>query len=150
MNALEKLYDYAYEIGIDIYSERLSDTKKAVCLRFDDFKVIALDKSRIETGMEEKVILAEEIGHYETNSMYGLSEDMNTPFARANRGKAEYRAKAWRTERLLPPETIQSAIYKCYDEYNLADYLDVPINILREAIEYWGMKGVAFDFPDCG
>ena len=42
MNDLEMVYDYADKLNIDVYNRRLSDTKLAICLCTNDYKVIAL------------------------------------------------------------------------------------------------------------
>ena len=118
MTDTEYLYAFADEIGISVYNIGVSDQKKAVCLYVseEDIKSIAIDKSRIETSAEEKMILAEEIGHFETGAFYLLETDTNSSRHRINRRKAEYKAKVWSIKKLLPAHVLQNAIGKCYSD----------------------------------
>jgi hypothetical protein len=148
MNDLECLYDFADGIGITVHDFRIKGLKKAACFHTDDIRAVVLDKPRIETSSEEKCILAEEIGHYETNSLYYLNETMNAPLARENRRKAEYQAKAWRAKKILPPDDLQTAIYKCVSIYDLSEYLNVTMTVLNEAFEYYWTQGIEFNLSE--
>lgn len=145
LSPLEKLYDKALESNISIYKFHVSKTKKAACLHNDGYKAIALDKPRIESAAEEKVLLAEELGHYETGSIYLIEATYNTPLARANRENGEAKARRYATKETLAPAEIQKAIDSgCYNDYEIAEYCDVPIDFLRDAFKYYRQKCVLF------
>jgi len=149
MTELEKLYDLAFENDISVYNYHVSDTKKAVCLHIEDYKNIALDKPAIESSAEESVLLAEEIGHYITGSLYMIEATSNTPIARSNRIKYEARANRWAIEHMLTQDSIQKAIDKCgNDLYEIAEYCNVTIGFLKKALEHYKDHGVAFHWWD--
>jgi len=149
MTELEKLYDLAFENDISVYNYHVSKTKKAVCLQIEDCKNIALDKPAIKTSAEESVLLAEEIGHYATGSLFMIEATHNSPIANSNRIYYESKARGWAIEKRLPPEYIQEAIDKCgNDFYEIAEYCDVPIDFLQKSIEYYKVKGITFQWND--
>lgn len=141
MTKLEQLYDLAYRRNICIYDFHISKTKKAACLYNNQYKAVALDKPRISNASEERVILAEEIGHYETNSLYLLEATHNTPLAQINHCKREALAKRWAIKTQLPRDTIKAGVEAgCNNIYELADYCDVPGWFLERAVEYYKNK----------
>lgn len=145
LSYLEILYDKALESNIHIYNYRLSDTKKAACVAIPEHKTIALDKNALSSTAKETVVLAEEIGHYETCSLYLLKSTCNTPLACLNQMKGEANAKRWAIKNVLPPEVIQKAIDSgCYNNYEMAEYCQVTVEFLRYAFDYYTQQGFEF------
>lgn len=109
-------------------------------------KIIVLNNSSIDTSAKEKVALAEELAHFETNSLYYIQCDFNTPTQRLNRRKAELKAKRRAIENIIPPEDIQNAInnWAGNNLYKIAEYCDVPVDYLQDAISYYETKGIYF------
>ena len=144
MTKLEKLQHKAHIQGIHIDNFSFCQIKKAVCF-YDPatgYKVILLDKAKIENTTEETQILAEEIGHYETNSLYCSQATTNMPSAKLTRTKSEIRAKKWAFEYMLLPNDIKRAIDEGHEtKYELADELGVTECFLVDAIEYYKTKG---------
>ena len=141
MTKLEKLYQKAHDAEIDIYDRRISKGKKAICFYYDSDKTIAMDREAIASVFEETELLAEEIGHYETDALYMIEATANTPSARSNRLKCEARAKKWAVRHVLPVEDICKAAGKgCRMNYEMAEELGVTTDFLDYAINYYVSK----------
>ena len=148
MGKLDDLYEFAEECDIDIVCRKFSHTKKAACMHLKPHKIIILDMSAIENESEEVSILAEEIGHYETGSLYVIESTHNTPIAQSNRMKYEANAVHWGYKKYLTPEEIEQAVKQegAAGDYAIAEYCGVTVDFLRRAIEYYRSHGVVFDF----
>ena len=144
MTTLELLYNEALENDISVFDYPI--TKKAACLHNDGFKYIALNKSKIESSAEEKTLLAEELGHFATGSLYFVEATCNTPLAKLNREKCEAKAKRYAINKTISPKKIQEAINSgCVNEYEVAEFCEVPIDFLRDTFEYYKRKGISFE-----
>ena len=143
MTKREKLYQLASDEGVKIYNFHISATKKAMFSLDGNIAEIMLDKQNINTDFEETMLLAEEMGHYETGSAYFLRDTYNSKMQRINRLKDEYKAKSWEIEYLLPFDEIQGAIKKTGpDLYQISDFLNLPIYFLQKAIDFYLSKGL--------
>lgn len=49
MNQMERLYDLAERRGIEINDYHFSKTRKSMCVNFDTYKSIAMDKPCIDS-----------------------------------------------------------------------------------------------------
>lgn len=79
-------------------------------------------------------ILAEEIGHYTTSIGNILNQDDI-----ANQ-KQELAARRWAYNKILPPELIQFAFSDGHTEiWDMAEYLDVDEEFLRDALKDYGI-----------
>ena len=147
MDKVTKLYAKAFEADINIFNEYFHKTKKAACLHKRPFKNILIDKSKIESTCEEGILLAEEIGHYETGALYLMEDTFNMPVARSNRIKCEARAKHWSYEHYLSSDEIIHAIKSIgWNENEVAEQCEVTVEFLYRAIEYYATKGIYFKF----
>ena len=82
-------------------------------------------------------VLAEEVGHYETSSG-DILDQTNT----GNR-KQELIARKWAYHKVVPEEKISEAISSGYNEvWEIADYLDVDEQFLRDALIYYGILDI--------
>lgn len=91
--------------------------------------------SNIETISEKTCILAEELGHHFTS--HG---DIIDPCDIRN-VKQELKARAWAYERLVGiVDLINAHRHGVNGKYELAEFLDVPIGFLEDAIEYYRNK----------
>lgn len=70
---------------------------------------IFMDYSKINSYTEEKCSLAEELGHYYTDSYYTLSS------SQSNIDRAEYKATKWKSLVCV----TQESILKCFKERNI-------------------------------
>ena len=128
---LSDLYKRAEAERIEIDDFRM---REVVAVSFPE-NWIAIDKKKIRTRKEEKVILAHELGHCETGSFYDPQSSCFT------RQKHENRANARAYEMLIPYAELQRAVKSGNTEtWQLAEYFDVPCRFMREAMEYWAGK----------
>ena len=145
---LEKLYQEVADKGIEVYKHFFKVGDKSKSLNLGSLKFIGLNFSSLKSTTEEKIALAEEMAHFETDSFYHIKNDYNTPLQSLNRMKAEHKAKVWVFEKLLPYTNIQNAINSCSNIHELAEHLEVPEQTLREAIAYYQRKGIVFELME--
>jgi len=117
--------------GVKVYEHRfISSQLKG--LYFDN--IITLNSS-IETGAERLCVFAEELGHYYTS--YGNILEQNF----AGNRKQERRARGWAYEKIITLDKLieahKTGIRSCYE---LAEFLGVTENFIKEAVEYYKNK----------
>jgi len=129
----EKLICQADMENIEVVSWPLQGKTKG--LYCDGF--IALNKN-IPTTSERACIIAEELGHYYTSSG-DIIDQRNT----VNK-KQEVKARRWAVKRLVTLKNIINAFKAgCRNMYEMAEYLGVTEEFLREAFHNYGqMYGV--------
>lgn len=141
MTKLERLYDLAYERNIVINDFHYSDTGKGMCVHDGDYKSIALDMLAFETSGEECAVLGEELGHYETGTLYLLEATINSPIYKSNERWCEGKAKTWKIKELLPFNELKEAYnrYRYLDDviWELSEYFGFPEDFICEALEYY-------------
>lgn len=94
-------------------------------------------RSSIETSAKKCCVLAEELGHYEVN--VGDILDQND----TNNRRQERAARRRAYEKLLPVENILFAAQDGHKEiWDMAEYLDVDEEFLRDALKYYGMLDI--------
>jgi hypothetical protein len=127
----EGLLDEAYNLGLIVKEAKFLGNKG----RIKDNR-IAIRKD-IPTLKEKSCILAEELGHYYTS--YGDILDQKIT---ANR-KQEYKARLWSYDKQIGLIGIINAFNSgCRSLYDMAEYLDIPEELLSEAITcYKGKYG---------
>lgn len=83
-------------------------------------------------------ILAEEIGHYYTST--GNILDMK----KMGNIKQELRARRWAYQKVVPVDRIIEAASKGYVEiWDMAEYLDVDEEFLRDCLMYYGILDIS-------
>ncbi len=103
---LNKLYDIAKNEKIHITNYKMKNTKARIIDKY-----IFMNYSDISTYIEEKELLAEELGHYKYNAYYTLLD--NQEFI----NKQEYKAKKWKALHLCPLKSILRCIKERKDKY---------------------------------
>lgn len=97
-------------------------------------KRIAIRKD-IATQTEKSCVLAEELGHYYTSSGNILNQSIT-----ANR-KQEYRARFYGYNLMIGLiGIVQAYEYGCRNLYEMADFLDVTEDYLKEALSCYRKK----------
>ena len=125
---LDELYDRAQQQGIEIDNFQM---REIVSVSFPE-NWIAIDRKKIKTRAEEKVILAHEVGHCETGSFYNIHSAFDV------REKHEYRANKRSFQMLIPHEELLAAVDRGLTEiWELAEHFDVPCEYMQKAAEYW-------------
>ncbi len=130
---LLQISDY---LNVPVYNYQTGD-KKAFCLK----DAIALDFPRIENDRECKRLLSEELGHILAGALYPLAHCGN-PLYKSNIRKQERKAFNRSLTLQVPLCELKRAIKRCSDDYEIADMLDVDLNTLSKAIEFYRQKGV--------
>lgn len=91
--------------------------------------------SNIETSIEKKCVLAEELGHHYTTT--GNILDLQNI---SNR-KQEFKARNWSFEKLITLKNLIKASREGITNlYELADYLDVTEEFLKDTLQYYQNK----------
>ncbi len=129
-----------YEALIAEYDEELEieeHNMKNDGLYCDNF--VWINKNMCEN--KKCCILAEEIGHYFTSSGDILNQ------TDINNAKQEYRARAWAVEKILPyKEFVKSLNSGCKTIPEIAEFLDIDEDFLKESIEHYKCK-LGVEFP---
>ena len=132
MNVLD-MYKIAENEKIDILNYNWTNTKARI-FEINNKYYIALDSKQLVNSIEEKQILAEELGHYYTNSLYYLNSD-NT-----QKKKCEYRAMKWAYSVLIPLQKLKEKLLQGFNLYELADYFNVDCKYMIECINFYVEK----------
>lgn len=135
----EQLAEIAYEENIELIEFNFKSGIKGL---YSD-NTIAISK-KLETSTEKKCVLAEELGHYYTTA--GNILDMEDV---SNR-KQELAARKWSYEKLIPLSALIKALYSgCTNLFELADYLNVTEEFLKDALAHYESKyGLYTEFED--
>lgn len=100
---LNKLYNIADKENISVINFKMQN--KAIIGNIGKEYCIGLNYSKIDNSREEKEILAEELGHYYTGTLY----TSQMPFETIER--CENRANKWSYNVLVPYENLRRAIF---------------------------------------
>lgn len=100
---------------------------ESMSVNYDGREFILLDEKVRTDSAEERVHLAHEIGHCLTGSYYAIGADQTV------RKKAEKRAKTWSIVHLLPKDALSELLKKGYNEWDIAEELNITVDIVREA-----------------
>ncbi len=126
-----KLYKIAERSGIDIGFSELPHTK-AFCIRVGDKKYIAVDKAVRSGSAEERVLLAHELGHLSTDSLYELGSPL------LYRKRFELKADIWAIKTLVPHSLLKEAVRQGYESVaSLAEHFSVTEDFMQRAIKYY-------------
>lgn len=126
----DKLLQLAYDEDVEVIEMYFKGGIKG--LYSND--TIAIN-SNIETIIEKKCILAEELGHYYTS--YGDIINQKDITSR----KQEVRARRWSYDRLVSlRKLIQAFNYGCSNKFEIAEYLDITEKCLEDILKYYESK----------
>lgn len=129
MNTLD-MYKIAENEKIDILDYRWSNTKARI-FEIDNQYSIAIDKTKINNSIEEKEVLAEELGHYYCNALYYMNSN------KIHKDKCEYRATKWAYSVLVPLQKLKEKIAQNFNLYDLADYFNVDYKYMYDCINFY-------------
>lgn len=130
---LIELYDYAAAQNITVIN-RTKSKKKAFCTTLNKDEYIMLNLARISTEGDERLVLAEEVGHCMSNAFYTL---VSFP---AQVSRAESRARAWKVKLLITLSALRAAIIKSPLLCDIAEELEVDEPTAQAAIDYYRRK----------
>ena len=128
---LDYIEDLIEREKINLIDTYLEDTDGAY-INYDKLNTIIYDSSKLETNNELKQILSEELGHYYYDATYKFNSD--PVFI----NKQEYKAKKYAYNILIPFEKLKLAIKNGLNNiYSLAEYFDVTIDYMQNAIQFY-------------
>lgn len=127
------MYKIAEKEKIDILNYKWS-TSKAKVFEIENKYYIALDNKQISTNIEEKEILAEELGHYYCNALYYINSD------KIQKDKCEFRAMKWSYSVLVPLQKLKEKLSQGFNLYELAEYFNVDCKYMIECINFYAEK----------
>lgn len=127
------MYKIAENEKIDVFNYKWTSTKARI-FEIDNKYYIALDNQQIDNSIEEKEILAEELGHYYCNALYYLNSDKIVI------NKCEHRAMKWAYSVLIPLKKLKEKIAQGFNLYDLADYFDVDYKYMNDCINFYTEK----------
>lgn len=130
---LVSLYKVVNNEKIDIDNVKWTNSKARI-FQIDSQYSIGIDYSKIDNSIEEKEIIAEELGHYYCNALYYINSDKIT------KDKCEYRAIKWAYSVLVPFHKLKEKISQGLDLYDLADYFDVDCKYMIDCINFYTEK----------
>lgn len=132
MNVLD-MYKIAENEKIDVLNYKWNSSKAKI-FEIDNKYYIALDTNQIDTAIEEKEILAEELGHYYCNALYYLNSDD------VQKKKCEYRAMKWAYSILVPLQKLKEKLKQGFNLCDLADYFNVDLKYMIDCIDFYVEK----------
>lgn len=127
------LYKIIDKEKIDVANYKWTNAKARI-FEIENNYYIGIDYSKIDNSIEEKEVLAEELGHYYCNALYYIDSDTNF------KSKCELRAKKWSFSVLVPLQKLKEKIAQGLSLYDLADYFDVDCNYMNECINFYTEK----------
>ena len=117
---------------IKVYNWHIEDADGAY-INIDKINAIALNYDNIGTYIEEKCVLAEELGHYYYDATYSLyCQDLQVI------SKQERKAKKWAYNVLVPYEDLHRAIKNGLTTvYSLANYFEVTEAFISKCVAFY-------------
>lgn len=127
---LKKLYDIAEKENINVIDFKMKN--KAIIGCINSNYSIGLNYSILSDSNEEKTILAEELGHYYTNTLY------NENYSKTEINKREFRATKWAFKTLVPySKLLKLKEEGCKYNYEFAEELGVTEDLIEKAYNYY-------------
>ena len=129
---LDNLYNLTEKEKIKLYNWHIENADGAY-INIDKINAIALNYDSIGTYIEEKCVLAEELGHYYYDATYSLyCQDLQVI------SKQERKAKKWAYNVLVPYEDLRRAIKNGLTTvYSLANYFEVTEAFISKCIAFY-------------
>lgn len=129
---LNNLYDLAEKEKIKIYDWHIEDAD-GIYINIDKINAIALNYDRLGTSLDEKCVLAEELGHYYYDCTY-------SPYCKDLQliSKQERKARKFAYNILIPFEDLRRAILIGKTSLlSLAEHFDVTGQFMSKCIAFY-------------
>lgn len=138
MTKTEQLEQTIFDNGISLYSHNLEELKA-----FSMPGAIVVDHFNIDSDMEYRIVLAEELGHCMENAFYPLGYcDSANRLKRICIGCAERRAKNYAIKSLVSVDDLKLALSTCNNDCEAAEMLNITESFLRESVNYYTEKNL--------
>lgn len=129
---MEKLIAQAERMGHRVLDYRFARIGSVAVRDTNGVCTIGLDRTKLRSRADGRVVLAHELGHCETGAFY--TRDV-TPEAR---GRREERADRWAIRSLMPYTAICAAIRSgARESWALAEAFDVTEAFASKAVAYY-------------
>ena len=145
---LEQLEDFAFNQDVTVLNDVSTSDHKGSTMFANGQAVIFLNSASIANDAEKTCTLAEEIGHVQTGTSLECEAYLQPEYARWLKRRNLILATRWAIQRLLPYEQIQDALDEGNDEFEIAEELNVSVEFLRLAFEYYEGQGIKFRVQD--
>ncbi len=127
----EQLYKIADKNNIRIDFFPLPKNK-SLTVMLDGSAFIGIDNSSTALSAEEKVLLAHELGHCQTGSLYNIYSPLDV------RAKHERRADRWAIAKLVPIAQLKKAIKNgITDVPALSEHFGITEEFMKKAIRFY-------------
>lgn len=127
------MYRMAENEKIDVLNYKWTNTKARI-FEIDKKYYIGLDYKQINNSIEEKELLAEELGHYYCDALYYIGCD------KVLIDKCEHRAKKWEYSALIPLKKLKEKLKQNFDLYDLAEIFNVDCKYMYDCINFYTEK----------
>ena len=131
---LNSLYDIAERENVKVYNWKLDDID-GMYMNYNNINAIALNYNRLDTSINEKCTLSEELGNYFMDAVYPASCKDKVLIS-----KQEYRAKKWAYSILIPLKKLKEKISQGFNLYDLAEYFNVDYKYMYDCINFYTEK----------
>lgn len=137
---MNNLYETIEKENIIFRNNYINENTKGICIKLPNKKTaIIIDKNKINNSIEERCILAEELGHYYHDSLYSPLCDDKSVIERN-----EYRAKKFAFKAIIGDKLKNNITkYKNMLKYEIAEELGVTEELLNLAYEYYILNKVS-------
>jgi len=130
----EELYKYAEDKNINISYTNKLNTANGLYLNVDNEDYIILNNNL--EGVEEKMVLAEEVAHYSVGVTPTLPFSTDY-YNRLIRSKNEFKAFKWCMYNLIPLDRLIFLIKQNKTIYDIAEELNITQDFLAKVLEYY-------------
>lgn len=127
------MYRIAENEKIDILNYKWTNTKARI-FEIDNRYYIGLDDKQINNSIEEKELLAEELGHYYCDALYYIDSD------KVLIDKCEHRSKKWQYSVLIPLKKLKEKLKQNLNLYELAESFNVDCKYMYDCINFYTEK----------
>lgn len=131
---MEEFEQYIYDNNIRIDKMKL-EYCPALYVKYKGLDCIAIDYSKIQNKIEERCIIAHEIAHQKTGTIY----DKNTSII--NKRRAEYRADKRMIYDIIPLNDLKSFIMQNKPQYKceIAEEFGVTEELIEKTLKIYNL-----------
>ena len=126
---IRNLYDLAKQQNIEVVPYPMPETGSMSVMLDDGECFIGMDESVRDGGVQERVHLGHELGHWVTGSFYNIHAAIDC------RQRHENRADKWAIGQLIPVDDLDDAVaHGCTEVWELAERFGVTEDFVRKAV----------------
>ena len=122
----DDLHAFAQQHGATIDYAPLPQTT-AVAVKLGEKTFIGMDESILENSAAERMLLAHELGHLQTDAFYGMRAPASV------RAAAEMQAERWAVKTLVPKHQFTLLLKQGMKVWEIAEYFNVSEAFVRKA-----------------